>query len=85
LFTDIEGSTRLWEQKPEQMSAALAWHDRIARSAMEKHGGLLVKTTGDGVHAAFSNPLDAVAVSSRVRSRAIYVAYCSHCDNQLDI
>ena len=69
LFTDIEGSTRLWEQKPEQMSAALAWHDGIARSAMEKHGGLLVKTTGDGVHAAFDDPLAALAASLELQRK----------------
>jgi class 3 adenylate cyclase len=42
LFTDIEGSTRLWEQEPERMRLALARHDAIARAAVEarvgKHG-----------------------------------------------
>jgi len=63
LFTDIEGSTRLWEQEPERMSSALAHHDAIARAAVESHSGLVVKTTGDGIHAAFDDPLDAVAAS----------------------
>jgi predicted ATPase/class 3 adenylate cyclase len=60
LFTDIEGSTRLWEQEPERMRHALACHDAIARAAVEGNRGLVVKTTGDGVHAAFDDPLDAV-------------------------
>ena len=54
LFTDIEGSTRLWEQHPEAMQPALARHDEILRAAIESHGGYVVKTTGDGFHAAFA-------------------------------
>jgi predicted ATPase/class 3 adenylate cyclase len=61
LFTDIEGSSLLWEQEPERMRPALARHDAIVRSAIEGHGGTVVKMTGDGVCAAFSDPLDAVS------------------------
>ena len=53
LFTDIEGSTRLWEEHPEAMRTALARHDAMLRSAVEAHGGTIVKTRGDGAHAAF--------------------------------
>jgi class 3 adenylate cyclase len=53
LFTDLEGSTRLWEQHPEVMKAALARHDDFLRQAIEDRGGHVVKTTGDGVHAVF--------------------------------
>ena len=60
LFTDVEGSTRLWEEEPERMKPALAWHDAMSRAAVEAHGGLLVKSTGDGVHAAFDNAVDAL-------------------------
>ena len=60
LFTDIEGSTRLWEQDPERMRLALARHDAIARAAVEENGGAVVKTTGDGIHATFDDPLDGV-------------------------
>ena len=60
LFTDIEGSTRLWEQEPERMRPALARHDAIARRAVEGHAGTIVKTTGDGLHATFDDPLDAI-------------------------
>jgi predicted ATPase/class 3 adenylate cyclase len=69
LFTDIEGSTRLWEREPERMSLALARHDALARSAVEANHGLLVKTTGDGIHAAFGDPLDAVAASLELQRR----------------
>ncbi len=60
LFTDLEGSTRLWEEHPEAMKAALARHDAILRDAIERHGGTVVKTTGDGFHAAFATAQDAV-------------------------
>ena len=63
LFTDIEGSTRLWDQEPERMKHALARHDALARAAVEAHRGLMVKMTGDGVHAAFDDPLDAVTAA----------------------
>ena len=60
LFTDIEGSTRLWEAEPERMHLALARHDALARAAVEANHGVVVKTTGDGLHATFADPLDAV-------------------------
>jgi len=60
LFTDIEGSTRLWEQEPERMRPALARHDALVREAVQRNRGHVVKMTGDGVHAAFEDPLDAV-------------------------
>ena len=60
LFTDVEGSTRRWENDANAMRAALAAHDQVLRSAIETHGGLLFKHTGDGVCAAFSSPKAAV-------------------------
>jgi predicted ATPase/class 3 adenylate cyclase len=60
LFTDIEGSTRLWEEEPERMRVALARHDELARGAVEGNHGKVVKSTGDGIHAVFADPLDAV-------------------------
>lgn len=63
LFTDIEGSTRLWEREPERMRDALACHDRLSRAEVERHGGSVVKSTGDGIHAVFADPLAAVRAS----------------------
>ena len=54
LFTDIEGSTRLWETQHAAMQQALAEHDAIMRKAIEASGGRIVKTTGDGAHAVFA-------------------------------
>ena len=61
LFTDIEGSTRLWETHRAAMELALAHHDAIVRGAIESNGGYLVKTTGDGALAAFTFASDAIA------------------------
>jgi predicted ATPase/class 3 adenylate cyclase len=60
LFTDIEGSTRLWEKQHAAMQIALARHDAILRNAIEANNGYLFKTTGDGAHAAFAVAADAM-------------------------
>src|ERR1700682_6351302 len=54
LITDIEQSTRRWEEEPEAMRMALAKHDATLRRAIEDNGGWLFKHTGDGVVAAFA-------------------------------
>lgn len=54
LFSDIEGSTRLWESDPDGMRESLAEHDAIVRGAVEAAGGHVFKHTGDGFVAAFS-------------------------------
>ena len=63
LFTDIEGSTRLWELEPERMSQALAKHDALARAAVENNRGVVVKTIGDGLYAAFDDAADGLNAS----------------------
>src|SRR5262245_46075114 len=63
LFTDIEGSTRLWEREPDAMKLALTRHDAIVRGVIEQHGGTIFKAMGDQFCAAFTNAPDAVAAS----------------------
>jgi predicted ATPase len=63
LFTDIEESTRRWEEMPEPMRDALARHDQILRSSIERHGGYVFATGGDGFAAAFGRAGDAVAAA----------------------
>ena len=58
LFTDVEGSTSLWEKNPEAMSEALLRHDEILRKAIEAHDGHVFKTVGDAFHAIFSTAPD---------------------------
>jgi class 3 adenylate cyclase len=54
LFTDVEGSTRLWDAERDAMAAALRRHDEILRAAIEQAGGYVFKTVGDAFCAAFS-------------------------------
>jgi predicted ATPase/class 3 adenylate cyclase len=63
LFTDLESSTRLWEEQQEAMRAALARHDAILVEAVESEGGQVVKSTGDGLHAVFVTPEAAVGAA----------------------
>ncbi len=53
LFTDIEGSTRLWEERPEAMRSCVARHDALTRSILEAHDGFIFKALGDAFCAAF--------------------------------
>ena len=63
LFTDIEGSTRLWESQPAAMQAALPRHDALVRQCVAGHGGHVFKTGGDAFCAAFHTAADAVAAA----------------------
>lgn len=60
LFTDIEGSSALWEGHPIAMEQVVARHDELLRAAVDACGGRVIKTTGDGVHAVFRSPRDGV-------------------------
>jgi class 3 adenylate cyclase len=68
LFTDVEGSTRLWDAERDAMAAALRRHDEIVRGAIEQAGGYVFKTAGDSFCAAFSAAragLDAALAAQR--------------------
>jgi predicted ATPase/class 3 adenylate cyclase len=60
LFTDIQGSTNLWENHLQAMQTALAKHDRLLRWAIESEGGIVFKTVGDAFYAAFATAPAAV-------------------------
>lgn len=60
LFTDIEGSTQLWEQYPASMPATLARHDTLLRQTIEGWGGEVFKMVGDAVYAVFASAPEAV-------------------------
>jgi WD40 repeat protein/class 3 adenylate cyclase len=53
LFTDIQGSTRLWEEHTAEMGEVIARHDAILQGQVEACGGRITKHTGDGITAAF--------------------------------
>ena len=63
LFTDVHGSTRLWDQAPQEMQAALARHDGLLRESIARHGGHVFKTAGDAFFAAFSTVEEAFAAA----------------------
>lgn len=54
LFTDVVQSTLLWETRPAEMQLALARHDDVLRGAIDRAGGGLVKSLGDGFIASFA-------------------------------
>ena len=60
LFSDIEGSTRLWEQHPQAMAAALQRHDTLMRSTIEEAGGYVFKTVEDAFCAVFASAKETV-------------------------
>lgn len=62
LFTDIEGSTRLWQEQPEATTIAQAQHDEILRTAIKANHGYVFQIVGDSFSAAFHNPLDRLRV-----------------------
>ena len=63
LFTDIEGSTRLWEQDRPLMAEAVQRHLTLLDAAITTHHGVHFKTVGDAVQAAFSSAPEAVAAA----------------------
>ncbi len=69
LFTDIEGSSRLWEEHPEEMKGALARHDLILRQAFGD--GFIFKTVGDAFCAAF-HTASAAASAAVAAQRALH-------------
>lgn len=60
VFTDVQGSTRLWERCSAAMRTALDVHDEVLRSLLEKSGGYEVKTQGDSFMVAFTSETEAV-------------------------
>ena len=69
LFTDIEGSTRLWQQDEEAMRTALSRHDELLRTAVADGGGAVFSSMGDGIAAAF--PSANAAVAAAIRSQRL--------------
>jgi class 3 adenylate cyclase len=69
LFTDIKGSTDLYNRVGD--AQAYGWvrqHFAVLAGAVRRHDGALVKTIGDAVMAAFSNPIDALAAAVAIRA-----------------
>jgi predicted ATPase/class 3 adenylate cyclase/DNA-binding winged helix-turn-helix (wHTH) protein len=67
VFTDIEGSTRLFHRLGEAFEALIDQHDQLLRAAVEQHGGTVVKSAGDGILAAFSAATDAADAAAAIQ------------------
>ena len=67
LFTDIEGSTGLWEGQPAMMETAVDQHHRLMRDLIQEHNGYEVKTIGDSFMIAFKSLADAVTFALRTQ------------------
>lgn len=69
LFTDVEGSTRLWEQYPEAARQALVLHDTLIEQAVDANSGQLVRPRGEGDSrfAVFARASDAVAAARDIQ------------------
>ena len=69
LFTDVAGSTRLWERDPEAAGPAMARHDALVEAAVSAHGGAVVRPRGEGDSrfAVFARPPGAVAAALAVQ------------------
>ena len=70
LLTDLEGSTRLWEEHDDAMRVAVARHDEILHAAIAGHHGVVFSPMGDGMAAAFGSARDAVE-AARVAQRGL--------------
>jgi predicted ATPase/class 3 adenylate cyclase len=71
LFTDIEGSTKLWERHPDAMRAALKQHDTLLRRAIEEHNGRVFKTMGDAFCAVFGDGVDALSAAHTAQTEIL--------------
>jgi class 3 adenylate cyclase/tRNA A-37 threonylcarbamoyl transferase component Bud32 len=70
-FTDIQGSTSMWERDAKRMQSALARHDELLKGAVEGHGGFVFKMVGDACCAAFASAGDALEAALAAQ-RAIF-------------
>src|SRR2546423_6351061 len=68
LFTDIVGSTALWEMQPDRMKPALADHNRALSKTFSEYVGHVFKTVGDAYYVAFEQAEDAAAAALAAQS-----------------
>ncbi len=71
LLTDVEGSTRIWEEAADPMMQALVQHDEAIDEAAAAHNGISVKPRGEGDSRflVFRSALDAVAAAADIQRR----------------
>src|SRR3990172_7399715 len=79
LFTDVEGSTRIWEEAPDSMMQALEQHDEAIDEAAAAYNGISVKPRGEGDSrfVVFRSALDAVAAAADMQRRLAAVDWAT--------
>ena len=79
VFTDVEGSTRMWEESPDFMMSALEQHDDAIDEAVVAHSGVSVKPRGEGDSrfVVFADPADAVAAAADIQRRLAEVEWAT--------
>src|SRR3990172_6403185 len=79
LFTDVEGSTRMWEEAPDSMMQALKQHDEVIDGVAATHHGISVKPRGEGDSRflVFRSALDAVAGVAEMQSRLAAIEWAT--------
>lgn len=75
LLTDLEDSTRLWERFPDEMEAVVTGTHDLAGSTVERHRGIVVKSTGDGILALFVEAADAVVAAVEIQRQVSGLAF----------
>jgi class 3 adenylate cyclase len=68
LLTDLEGSTRMWEQDPDAMKAAMVRHDEILEKTITANGGFIFSRMGDGMAVAFSSAGNALSSAVSIKN-----------------
>ena len=75
VFTDVEGSTSLWEADSVAMHDALRIHDQIIRRSIAEHNGYEVKTEGDAFYAVFHDPIDAMSFALQTQVKLYHAPW----------
>jgi class 3 adenylate cyclase len=77
LLTDLEGSTRLWEQDPEAMKVAMMRHDKLLEKAIAANQGFIFARMGDGMAAAFATAGEAVSAAAAFHRALVNENWCT--------
>lgn len=85
LFTDVEGSTRLWEDHTADMQVALEVHDTIMTNAIDRWSGYVFSTAGDAFAAAFHSPTDAVSAAMTIQRELTSYNWKEHVEIRIRI
>ena len=85
LFTDIEGSTRMWEQHASAMSAALKRHDQLIRTVLVENSGYVFKTMGDAFCTAFASSSSAVQAAVALQRAVWNETWPESCDIRIRV